>query len=449
MNDVALRFSDDLELLQRHAFIDYGLVAQPQRTTGELEFQGQNNRDRIVLTWSTSRDGNVIRWSLHRPRAGGKQNESLSEGVFPQKSVFIPGMGALATITETPPVRTIAPTGKLAATVFGGTMALVVLSLMRLIGVSIPPQAWQDADLFPPLPEIVSTVQQVAGSLSFGDLPMILAGSVFGSPALGLGVLAVVSFLFTIHTLPQIGIGDDLVTGRAIAMYSVAVVCAMGCIAMSPFPWNLVVTAGAAYLVYAVLLVFTIPWQLSRWLRFARRLQLLRWSNATSIVADEHEGHRVTLGDGAEELERRAGKLRKRVWKKRDKAFTKPFQRAYFEARTLRIALGIESRAARRGQKPSISVIHFINRADDLLFGLRTSVLRALPFATVIGVFVLALSPTPWIPPTCITQGDTSTTAFLLPNGPAPAYLDDVTRTVELLPSWAAVDVAAGACSTP
>ena len=399
----------------------------------------------IVLTWHRLGADGTIPWTLRTIDADGNTAEPLAEGAFPKDRLLFPGMSALSTLAEKPPVRTIAPKGKVAAAVFGGTMALVVFGLLRLVGISIPAAAWRGEADFPSLAHILQTVQQVTASLDLGDLPTILAGTVVNMPALGLGILAATSFLLSQQTLPQIGIGDDLVSGRALAMYTVTILCTVGSILLTPFPWNLATGALALFLLHAVLLISTIPWQLDRWITFARHLRIDPWADRPAIAADEHDGQRPTLGQGAEVLEHRAEKLRTRMWKKRDKAFTRRFQRTYLESRTIRITLGIEARASRRGRMANMRWIIARVRFDDLQFRLRHVVLRALPFATALAVVVLALAPTPWIAPTCLTEAGDSTTVYVLPTSTTPAYLDDATRTFTHT-TWDGAELTVGAC---
>lgn len=445
-------FEHDVDWLRRQAFIDHGIEAEPRQTAdgGELVVRRGKKGPGIVLTWRPPADDGTIPWTLRALEPIGTAAElhaaPLSEGTFPAKRLLFPGMSALATLAERPPVRTIAPKGKAAAAIFGGTMALIVFGLLRLIGIAIPTAAWLGEAEFPSFARIMQTVQQVTASLDLGDLPTILAGTIVNMPALGLGVLAATSFLLSLQTLPPIGIGDDLVTGRALAMYTVTILCTAGSVLLTPFPWNLLTASLALFLVYAVLLISTIPWQLDRWITFARHLRLAPWADALSTVAEKHEGRSPTLRDGAMALEHEAMKLRRRVWKKREKAFTKNFQHSYSAARTIRITLGIETRATKAGRTANMRWVIVKNTADRLPFALRGAVLRALPFATVLAVIALALAPTPWIAPTCLTEAGDSRTVYVLPNSATPAYLDDANRTVTHT-TWEGAELTAGACT--
>lgn len=448
MDDIAAWFAEEMIRLEREMYVHTGIRAKRERTDGggaKSLFRRRKGRDEVVVAWDRPDKATGIRWTLRTTDADG-ETKKFVEGIFPAKRFYLHGLVAMSSLSEAPPTRLIAPKGRVTLAIFGGTMVLVVFGLLRLIGISLPSAVLLSGADAPPLAQVLQTMQQVTSSLTFGDLPMLVAGTVVNMPAFGLGVLAAISFLLTIHALPLVGVGDDLITGRAIAMLAVTVFCALGSIVLTPFPWNLLTGVIAVILAIGVLAIFTIPAQLNRWGKFARRLETSDVADVENLVSGETDGKRATLGQSAVELAKLTAKLRKDTWKKLDKALTRPFQNAYFSACCLRIALGVEARAAEKERTPSVGWINARINAVVVGFKVREVLFGMLPLATVGAAIALAIAPTPWIAPTCLDQGGKTATVYVLPKRATPAYLDDATRTVVMLPSWNGVTLTAGAC---
>lgn len=410
-----------------------------------LSFTSEDGDRQVVLRWTPRPGGENVDWEiLFRDTKEFEELVSLGTGDILTSDPSKRFVRLLSLLVPQFPHRVLRPKGKLVATVFGWTLALATLSLLRLIGVAIPPSAWDDGNL-PPVSSVVDTVQQLTRTLTLSDLPMLVVGSFVNSPVIGLLIVAAAGFSFLMYSLPQIGTSRDLLGGRAIAVYMFAVVPAACAVAIAPWPTNLLIVALAIACATSQLVVGTIPWQLHRWMQLSRRVVATGLEDWPAVRTREPAPYE-TLGDGAALVHQRAVTIQKKIWKKRDKALTAVVQRAYQEGRQLRIDLAFDLRAAIRGRAAPSARILVAKIANTLPFWLRSTIFQAWQGLILLGLVVLMLTPEPWIAPSCISGPDGESTVYLLADSDQPTYLDGDRRSVIQASSWDGLELSAGAC---
>lgn len=437
-----------LARVREGAFVKYGLSGVLTRAfpTSSLSFFSADDERHFTLAWEADPKGKNVHWAIfYRNTEDTDSLVELDHGDILSADPTKRFVRYLATLVPEFPRKTLHPKGRFFATIFGWTLALATLSLFRLIGSSLPPSVWSGESEFPDPSAVVSTVQQLARTLSLGDLPMLVAGSFVNSPVAGLLIIASIAFSFVLYTMPQIGTSRDLVSDRALVVYLAALVPTAFAAMIAPWPVKIGIIVLAAWCLMSQLIVGTIPWQLERWLVFSRR-------TSVSAAAQSPVGHAwrsleyETLGQGADLLLERATLIRRKIWKKRDKGLTSDVQRMYTDTRQLRIDLAFDARAAHRGRRAPSAWVTFIKIVDTIPFQLRGLLIRLLPAGTVLAVVALMLGPTPWIAPSCITHDGEASTVYLLTNSDQPTYLKDTERVVVQASSWEGFTLTSGSC---
>lgn len=459
--DHADDFERTLQRLVRDVYIEFAATSQiitVDQHSGLVIFAVDGVESNVVLSWTIDESDRSISWKAWRvPDGEVRDPDSITprpevrSGRYPKRQPSLDVMGLIAGILPKPKPLTVRPRGRLAANVFGATFALGAFAILRLFAVSTPPGQWQkDEGILPVLPQVGATMGQLASSLALSDLPKILFGSFVMQPALGLGIVAAVSLMFILHTLPQAAVGTDVLSLRTIAIYFTTVIAALAAVSLSPQAWQIPLGFVALYIAYAVAFTNVIPWRLSRWLRFARRVQLTNYTEVrTSVPISRLDGVKLTLGEMAEALTRRAGRAQRRIWKNRDSVFSShKFHKNYFDARELRIILGHEMRALRRGRTPRLKSVRLRFRIDQRHFQIRELVLNVIvPFGILLATLGLTMSSIFWTAPSCVTDQQQEQTAYLLPTSP-PSYLTHVDRKVVVLTSWDGYVIKPGECGS-
>jgi hypothetical protein len=448
-NSALQKFGQVIKYVERQAYIQHGLKGT-SRTSKKgrqrLVFKGDDG-ERVTLSWQVQPSVDAVRWSI-RYREPGQSNmepDDLVKGEFPTRDPAVRALTFISTLAPKPPSKVIAPKGRLVTIIYSGTMLLALFALGHIFAVSAPPG--DSADLLATMSSAFATMQQVMNSLSFADLPTVIVGTFMNQPGLGLAIIAAISFMFLLHTMPQIGLPNDVLRPRALVIMGITIFSAIAAIVLSPFPWNLVLLAPVAYYTFAFLSVQRVAQRLDNWLRFTREILLAADADSPVQLAEQQpDGHQPTFREIAHHLEEQILRIRKRLWKQRDAFFdNKVNNAAYFEVRTLKMLLAYEIRSNRRGRAPNQKTFRRIYTWDDRHIGFRNHVTYSwLPLGTVIAALLLMIAPTPWIAPSCMSHAGNDSTVYVLPGN--PAFLTDSTRKLTLLTSWDGYSIRPGSC---
>lgn len=444
---MAATVSDDflrsIDTLLARVYIEHGIRGDVADDCRSIVFSSKRRNRTVALSWDSYTRPGEISWHLDYSQDGTTSHGY--DSVFPAEDPGSRTVGLISRLAQKSPSRTVDTKGKLAVIVFGWTMLVGTLALLKLLAVSTPGGAWT-ADDFPWAP-LLSNAQQIANALTLGDLPLIIIGSFLNSPLPGLIVLFGIGMLFILHALPRITLSDDVLSWRAGAIYLFTMLAGFGTIALAPAPWNIVSWVVLIYFGFAVFKNYSVPWQLERWARFSRIVLISRFADRPSALAENPPDRVVTLGEVADELHTLALKLRKTALKKRDHALNSDsWNDGYFIARLTKIGLAADFRAAKRSRPANSRALGRRHVADVVWFRTQQwSLFRGIPLLTAVALAIVVLSPTPWIAPVCATSAGDARTVFVLPSG-NPTFVDDTTRDVTALTSWDGYTFTPGSC---
>jgi len=371
------------------------------------------------------------------PRRGGTEGDAEQAGLLESD------LGAVGAIT---------PRGPLVEKIFGWSFLFTVFVMVRFLAVSWPRDIAPDAGFGEALQTAIETSQHVLTHASITDLPAIIGATLASEPLLTLLLCTTVSLSLCMYSFPGIIFEDDYVGGRAMLMLMVGIVSALVAVIIAPWPWKVVLLAGLAVVGWAMASWWGRGSAVARWNRFADalldrrgfRARPVDWTTRASL---EEGGEPLTFREMATLLAERSKYARDELERRKDEAFGDPqVVDAYLEAMTLRRFLALELRARRRGQVLDPLRVKRSFRVQDLVAKVRHFVLaRGLVLAGMMVVISLAVTPTSWIAPTCLTEDERSETVYILSSSP-PTVLVDATRSVETRTSWDHIDLAAGEC---
>lgn len=347
----------------------------------------------------------------------------------------------------------IAPRGPLVEKLFGWTLVFSVFVLARFLAVSWPRGEVAEEDVSSSLRVAVGTTRHLLAHVSFSDLPAIIGATLASEPVFALLLVATVGYGICLSTFPNVTFSDDFISWRACFMILVTGVAVAGAVLLTAWPWKLLIIV-----VVTLFVALLVSW-------WGRGSVVARWGRYADALFDRRDGHGrfidwqtgLILNEGdkplrfrqiAKLLSEKSAYVHLALRARHDEALKDPaVTDAYLEAMTLRRIIALENSAHRRGCGVTEKVVERSLARWDLVGKARYFVLTSGVVLTgALLIISLAVTPTPWIAPTCLTKEGTSNTVYILSTAP-PTVLDDASRTVDTRTSWDGVDLTTGECS--